>query len=462
MRQRQELARALVERTWAMREESLRALADVVASSGCDGHANGDQQQSHTVHGQQHQRAASGNVAVVPIQGCIRPDGGLLEMLFDVPGGLNAIRKSLSEAEADDSVGAIVLDIDSPGGVTDGVTETAQQIRQVRASKPVVAAVNTMAASAAYWLASQASEVMVTPSGQAGSIGVFVVHENIAGMLDAEGVEVNLIRAGRYKAEANPWEPLSDSARSHLQDTVDRYYAMFASDVAKGRDVEASAVRGGFGEGRMLLARPAVQEGLADRLGSIDEAIARASRLAGSGGRRRGRADGALSHEREGGDVLASAVGPHETDTTDAEWDATANEQRLRSPEEPSYFRRAYAWRDEDTDGTRKGHWRFIHHEVDEGGDPGAANLRACRTAISILNGGRGVDPRQQDWFADREAIHRHLAAHLRDADEDPPPLQDLDESNSEQVELTDEQLDKSWARDLVAGRVPTGAHASP
>jgi signal peptide peptidase SppA len=364
-------------------------------------------------------------------------------------------------------VGAIVLDVDSPGGVTDGVTETAQHIRQVRASKPVVAAVNTMAASAAYWLASQASEVMVTPSGQAGSIGVFVVHENIANMLDAEGVEVNLIRAGRYKAEANPWEPLSEGARSHLQDTVDRYYAMFTNDVAKGRDVEASAVREGFGEGRMLLARPAVSEGLADRVGSIDEAIARASRLAGSGGRRRGRADAALSHEdrqAEGGGVLASAVGPHETDTTDAEWDTTANERRLRSPEAPGYFRRAYAWRDEDTDGTRKGHWRFIHHEVDEGGEPGAANLRACRTAISILNGGRGVDPRQQDWFVDREAIHRHLAAHLRDADEDPPPLQDLDESNSEseQVELTDDELSKPWVRDLVAGRVPTGAHASP
>ena len=84
------------------------------------------------------------------------------------------------------------------------------------------------------------------------------------------------------------------------------------------------------------------------------------------------------------------AIPPHETETSDGEWDGPGNEARLSNDAGADTYREAYAWVDPDADADTKDAYRFICHEVAEDGTVGAANLQACRTGIGVLNGGRG------------------------------------------------------------------------
>lgn len=214
-------------------------------------------------------------VAVIPLQGLIMPKPNILSMLFGGGGGLAAFRESLRTAVADDDVDAIVLDVDSPGGSSALIEEAAADIRAAREVKPIVAVANTDAGSAAYWLAAQANEVAITPSGMVGSVGAYILHVSYAGMNEQMGVEPTFISAGRYKVEANAEEPLTDEATEHLQAIVDETHATFVRDVAAGRGVPERVVRRGYGEGRMLTAQSALAAGMVDRIETLEQTVAR-------------------------------------------------------------------------------------------------------------------------------------------------------------------------------------------
>jgi signal peptide peptidase SppA len=218
---------------------------------------------------------AGGEIAILPLRGTIRPRGSFLSMLFGGGGGLQGFREAFREALADDNVKAIVIDIDSPGGLIDLVPEASAEIRAGREQKKIVAVANTMAASAAYWLAAQATELVVTPSGQVGSIGVFAIHEDFSKMEQMMGIATTIISAGPYKTDGNPYEPLSKSAQAALQDQVDQLYAMFTADVAAGRGVKPEAVAAGYGSGRLLLAGDALAVGMVDRIEALEDTLAR-------------------------------------------------------------------------------------------------------------------------------------------------------------------------------------------
>jgi len=225
-------------------------------------------------------RAGAG-VAVVPLKGVLMPPvGGLFALLFG-GGGLQTFQQQFADAASDPEVEAIVVDIDSPGGMVDQIPETGDQIRAARATKPIVAVANTQAASAAYWLASQADEIVVTPSGDAGSIGVYELHRDLSAAHEQAGIVPTLISAGKYKVEGNPYQPLGDEARASMQSDVDDYYRMFTAAVARGRGASVDDVRNGYGEGRSLHARQAVSAGLADRVGTLADTIRRVSSPAG-------------------------------------------------------------------------------------------------------------------------------------------------------------------------------------
>jgi signal peptide peptidase SppA len=225
------------------------------------------------------------NVAVIPIQGMITQRGSAFSYFF---GGSSAqdLTQQLRQAVADPSVGAIVLDIDSPGGDVAGIDELATEIYQARKQKPITAVSNCLCASAAYYLASQASEVMVSPSSLTGSIGVYTLHEDDSEMLANAGVKVTLIKFGENKAEGNSFEPLSDPARGHLQEMVDTAGNEFEKSVARGRGIKQDEVHKKFGQGRVFPAKKAVQLGLADRVGTLDDALAKHGAQRGSAMRR--------------------------------------------------------------------------------------------------------------------------------------------------------------------------------
>jgi signal peptide peptidase SppA len=188
--------------------------------------------------------------------------------------------RDLRTLDADKGVHATVLEVDSPGGEVYGVPEAAAAIRELRARKPIVAVANSLAGSAAYYLASQADELLVTPSGEVGSIGVYGMHLDLSEAAKQQGVKVTFVYAGKYKIEGNPFEPLGEEARAEMQAMVDRYYDMFVRDVARGRAVGVETVRSGFGEGRLVGAKTAVELGMADAVGTLDDAVRRAAILA--------------------------------------------------------------------------------------------------------------------------------------------------------------------------------------
>jgi signal peptide peptidase SppA len=175
----------------------------------------------------------------------------------------------------DPNVKAIVIDVDSPGGTVSGVDELATEIYNARkqGTKKITAVSDCLCASAAYWIASQANEVVVSPTSLTGSIGVYQLHEDDSEMLSQVGVKVTLISAGPYKTEGNSYEPLGEEARVAMQGMVDDFYGMFTKAAARGRGVAVKAVTGGFGQGRLLTAQDAVKQGLADRIATLDEVL---------------------------------------------------------------------------------------------------------------------------------------------------------------------------------------------
>jgi len=217
-----------------------------------------------------------GSVAVIPIFGTITQHGGYWGTSLD---GLVA---AIARALADQDVRALVFNVDSPGGEVYGLTEAAKLIREAGRMKPIVSAVNSLAASAAFWVAAQATELLIPPSGEAGSVGIYGMHVDMSAALEKEGFKVRMISApkGGAKTEGNPYEPLSDEAAAAMQEAVDRYYAMFLADLAAGRKKPSKDVEANFGQGRVVGAKDAVARGMADGLGTLADAIRRANALA--------------------------------------------------------------------------------------------------------------------------------------------------------------------------------------
>jgi signal peptide peptidase SppA len=217
-----------------------------------------------------------GNVAILPIHGVIQQRGSIWDEMF---GGTStqALGASFVRAINDDRVGAVVFDVDSPGGTTSGVEELADLIHTGSQRKPVVAVSNSQMASAAYWLSSQVGakqlRLVASPGADAGSIGVFMMHQDVSEAMATEGVKVTIIQAGKYKTETSPFEPLSDEAREHLQTQVDATYDTFVNQVARGRGVAKSVAKDGFGQGRMYHAQQAAELGLIDRVATMGRVL---------------------------------------------------------------------------------------------------------------------------------------------------------------------------------------------
>ena len=209
-------------------------------------------------------------VAVIPVYGFISPKPS-----FWGGTAITDLRGAFRQAMADPGVKALVLDIDSPGGSASGVEEFATEIYRARGQKPMVAVANDLMASAAYWIGAAADEVVAAPGALVGSIGVWTMHQDLSKMAEQLGIDVTLISAGKYKTEGNPFEPLGDEARAHLQEEVDDIYAAFVTGVASSRGATEAAVRNGYGQGRALTAHRAATAGLVDRVGTLDQVLSR-------------------------------------------------------------------------------------------------------------------------------------------------------------------------------------------
>jgi signal peptide peptidase SppA len=219
---------------------------------------------------------SSAGIAVVSLTGVLTPRSVSYYGRIISP-GMDAFRASLAQAAANPDVAAIALDVNSPGGTYAGTPETANAVRAVAAQKPVIAMVDTLCASAAYFIAAQANEVVVTPSGELGSIGVLSVHQEMSKLMDEIGIKTTIIRSRASKADVNPFEPLTDEARAALEASVQEADAEFLKAVGKGRNMTTAQVRklaDENGLGRVVSGQAAVALGLADRVATMGEVLA--------------------------------------------------------------------------------------------------------------------------------------------------------------------------------------------
>lgn len=216
------------------------------------------------------QAPVEARIAVIPVTGTLAHRAGFDANCTPIR-GYDAISRDLREALADSSIDAILLDVDSPGGEVAGLPELANELMAARGVKPIHAVANTVAASAAYWLASAADRVTASPSAQVGSIGIVALHVDQSEKDKAEGLTYTFVHAGERKVEGHPHAPLSDDARKNVQARVDALYGTFVDHVAKARGLEPSAVIGT--KAAVLSAQEAKASGLVDAVGTYDEAL---------------------------------------------------------------------------------------------------------------------------------------------------------------------------------------------
>lgn len=215
-----------------------------------------------------------GSVAVVRITGALGYRYDIWAWLFDDScyiGIANAVTAALNDAQ----IKKIVLYVDSPGGTFSGNQECANAIWTARQSKEVVAVVDPLAASAGYWLASQASRIVILESGWCGSIGSMMRLQSLFRLYDEAGIDNELIRSVISPKKNLGWsyEPISDEARADMQRMTDYAGNLFVQHVERGRGKTRKEILDRFGQGLMYFGPEAVERGMVDAIGGLQDEL---------------------------------------------------------------------------------------------------------------------------------------------------------------------------------------------
>ncbi|MFT9016421.1 MAG: S49 family peptidase [Acetobacter sp.] len=209
-------------------------------------------------------------VAVITISGILLP-GSSDGWWWQTATFYDDITAAIEMAVADETVRAIVLHINSPGGTVAGCFDTADRIRAAHAQKPVVAIVDEMACSAAYALACSAQSIVLPRTGEVGSIGVVWLHADITGMLADAGIKVTTFQTGEHKTDGYPTTPLTEQATTLIQADIDSLGQLFFDTVARNRGLTPDAVKGM--QAAVFRGEGAVEAGLADAVMPRDDAF---------------------------------------------------------------------------------------------------------------------------------------------------------------------------------------------
>ena len=213
-----------------------------------------------------------GGVAVVDLNGVMTKYGGSFSSM---PGGVVGLRRTLRAAAADAQVTSIVLRVDSPGGSVAGTDDMADDVRLVNQIKPVVAYLEDIAASAAYYVASPAGKIVSAKGTMVGSIGVYMVVDDWSGAMAASGVKRHVIRSGPMKGAGVAGTEITPEQLADFQRTVDELHGLFVDTVAAGRKMTTEQV-GKIADGRIHIASRAKELGLVDAIGTFEQAVAMA------------------------------------------------------------------------------------------------------------------------------------------------------------------------------------------
>lgn len=218
------------------------------------------------------QVARDTGVYMLPIHGVLVSRSAHLDMCETMT-SYEEIRSMLNQALSDPAVEHIVMDVDSPGGSATGCMELAEEIFSARLIKPITAISNFGAYSAAYALASSASQLIVAPSSGVGSIGVIARHVDMSKRYEQAGVKVTTVFAGARKNDLSSEAPISEEAFVWLTDLVQKNYESFTQSVSRNRNMSVADVKST--EAGVFFGEDAVALGLADRVETPQAAVNR-------------------------------------------------------------------------------------------------------------------------------------------------------------------------------------------
>lgn len=280
----QRVLKALTTQPWALTEGALRQLIEIAARLNNDPEAALERAIVRQQERAQRTPEAVQVQAGTPLEGRrnveVRDGVAVIDLngpifryanLFSAMSGAASIEQfalDFGAALRDPNVTAIVLVIDSPGGEVNGVNEMAKHIFAARSTKPVVAYVGHLAASAGYWLASAAREIVIDETAILGSIGVVATISNPD--MDPSG-DIEIVSSNAPKKRL---DPTSDVGRAELQQQIDDLADVFVATVAQQRGVSVETVLKQYGQGGVFVGRRAITAGLADRIGTLDQVIA--------------------------------------------------------------------------------------------------------------------------------------------------------------------------------------------
>ncbi|MBS3124449.1 signal peptide peptidase SppA [Candidatus Woesearchaeota archaeon] len=203
-----------------------------------------------------------GNVALIPITGVITTDGS--SYLGSGTTSSADIVSYLEEANNQDNIKAIVLEINSPGGTPVATEEITGAINRI--DKPVIALIREMGASSAYWIASSTDHIVASRMSITGSIGVISSYLEFSGLMEKYGIGYERLVAGDSKDVGTPFRKLTTKETEKIQERLDRLHNIFINEVAENRQLSIDKVKK-LADGDVLLGEEALEAGLVDQLG---------------------------------------------------------------------------------------------------------------------------------------------------------------------------------------------------
>lgn len=220
-----------------------------------------------TTEAESHYEVDGSGVAAIPIHDFMTKYGSSF-------GGVSTLRtrRTIREAVQDDTVKAILLHVDSPGGTVAGTAELADDVRAANETKPVYAYIEDLGASAAYWVASQARRIGANTMAEIGSIGTVAVVDDTSGRYEAAGVKVHVISTGAHKGAFVDGAPITEEHLAELQILVDDLNEHFLNGIKRGRGMPIAQVRT-LADGRTWIASKAAGLGLIDTVEPLDRFV---------------------------------------------------------------------------------------------------------------------------------------------------------------------------------------------
>ena len=187
--------------------------------------------------------------------------------------------EDLAEFSKDDSVKALVLRIESPGGGVSPSQELYREVRRAAKMKPVVASMGSVAASGGYYIAAAAQKIFANPGTITGSIGVILQFTNLEELFKKIGFRMEIVKSGAYKDVGNPSREMTPEERAYMQKLIDNVHQQFVQDVAQGRKMQVERIQE-VADGRIFTGEQAKELGLVDELGNLKDAIDAAAKMA--------------------------------------------------------------------------------------------------------------------------------------------------------------------------------------